>query len=159
YSAANAFLDALAHHRRSMGLPAVSVNWGAWAQVGMAARRGVTDPRSLIEPAAGLGALGALLDSGAPPQVLVTPDWSSHLRSAPRIPSLFISHVDRAHLDRDRGSVSRSAEGGLRQRLSELPQASRRQYLREVVGELVAHVSGKPTPEIDYDRPLMDLGL
>jgi myxalamid-type polyketide synthase MxaB len=38
YAVANAFLDALAHARQRMGLPGLSVNWGAWSQVGLAAQ-------------------------------------------------------------------------------------------------------------------------
>ncbi|CAJ1421226.1 unnamed protein product [Effrenium voratum] len=44
YAAANSFLDAFALHRQAKGLPALSLQWGPWADVGMAARGGVGGP-------------------------------------------------------------------------------------------------------------------
>jgi acyl transferase domain-containing protein/acyl carrier protein len=71
YAAANAVLDALALDRDAQGLPALSVNWGTFSEVGMATHQASRGERlahrgvAAITPADGLGALGALLDSGA----------------------------------------------------------------------------------------------
>lgn len=37
YAAANAYLDSLAHYRHTQQLTALSINWGAWTDVGMVA--------------------------------------------------------------------------------------------------------------------------
>ena len=69
HGAANAFLDTLAHFRRAQGLPALSINWGPWADVGKAAGlRGAV----MIPPERGLEIFGRLAGSTAA-QVAVIP--------------------------------------------------------------------------------------
>jgi NADPH:quinone reductase-like Zn-dependent oxidoreductase/acyl carrier protein/NADP-dependent 3-hydroxy acid dehydrogenase YdfG len=81
YVAANAFLDALAHRRRERDLPATSVNWGAWSDIGMAARgnaaiRAGAQGLAPLSPTDGMQALGVVLSDGVT-QLSVAPiEWS-----------------------------------------------------------------------------------
>ena len=98
YAAANAFMDALADYRQSMGLPGLSINWGAWSQGGMAARlvrqhqsRLRTIGMSFITQEKGLQILGELLSQPVS-QVGVFPiNWSrfeEHLPGGVKMPCL-----------------------------------------------------------------------
>ncbi|WP_347221347.1 extracellular solute-binding protein, partial [Mycolicibacterium poriferae] len=63
YACANAWLDALVAWRRAAGLPATTIDWGQWAEVGLASslRFSVLDP---ITPDEGVDALGGVLAAG-----------------------------------------------------------------------------------------------
>jgi hypothetical protein len=82
YSAANAFLAALAHERRRLGLPATSIAWGPWAEGGMAADVSNADRRwaqiglDLIKPVKGLIWLGRLAATPVAEAVVLPANWA-----------------------------------------------------------------------------------
>ena len=60
YAAANSWLDAFTHWRRAQGLPATSIAWGAWAEIG-AATTFAEETGDSISPEEGAYAFEALL--------------------------------------------------------------------------------------------------
>jgi hypothetical protein len=90
YAAANAFLDALAHHRVWQKRPALSVNWGSWAEVGMAARLKESEGRrwsaagvGWIEPTRGLHTLEQLMVDGHAQAGVLPIDWPKFFAQIP----------------------------------------------------------------------------
>ncbi|HWE63291.1 MAG TPA: SDR family NAD(P)-dependent oxidoreductase, partial [Chloroflexota bacterium] len=144
YVAANAFLDALAHHRRACGLPALSINWGPWAEVGLAAAQANRGERlatrgiGSIMPEQGVEALRMALEQNLP-QVGVMPfdpaQWIQFYPAAASDPLLAQLALDRE--DAPRHVVAGSA---LRETLLAARAEDRLALLEEHLREQVAHV-------------------
>jgi len=90
YAAANSFLDGLAHYRRACGLPALSINWGAWAEVGMASRLGGQAHRrwaaqgmEQIKPADGVRAMERLIERRLVQAAVLPISWQKINRPEP----------------------------------------------------------------------------
>ena len=82
YTAANAFLDQLARHRRALGLAGQSIAWGAWSGVGEAEEQRDRIGERLaavgvgwMTAQQGLGALDRVLRGGAATSVAALVDW------------------------------------------------------------------------------------
>ena len=87
HSAANAFLDLLAHERRIRGLPGMSIGWGAWMEVGAAVNRGVTEKLAAqgvgaVTPRQGLVALERLLEEDRIQTAVVPIDWHRYVEKS-----------------------------------------------------------------------------
>ncbi len=90
YAAANAALDAFALRRRAQGLPAQSILWGRWAEVGMAAaldaaRATRVSARGLLPmaPDRAMAALDAAILSGEAAVMIAAFDWARFAETAP----------------------------------------------------------------------------
>ncbi|WP_438021152.1 SDR family NAD(P)-dependent oxidoreductase [Sorangium sp. So ce315] len=166
YAAANAFLDALAHHRRAQGLPAAALAWGYWAE-----RSGMTRHLSAADTArmkrAGVRPLGtdealSLFDAALlrPEPALVPAPFDFNVLStnADGVPPLF-QRLVRARVARKAASNPALASS-LAEHLSSRPPAERERVLLDVVRTEAASVLGLASFEsLDPHRPLQELGL
>nr|BCB17033.1 modular polyketide synthase [Streptomyces nobilis] len=172
YAAANAFLDALAQHRRAQGLPATSLAWGLWAdQGGMAGALADGDIDRMNR--AGVAALSAeeglaLLDASlAQPDGALVPMKldTDTLRQqfGADVPPLFRSLI-RAQVRRataaQAGAPAADGQESLAERLARLGAEERDQFLVDLVRADVAAVLGYPSPEsVDAAKAFKELGF
>jgi NADP-dependent 3-hydroxy acid dehydrogenase YdfG/acyl carrier protein len=163
YAAANAFLDALAAHRRAQGLPGLSMAWGLWEpasgltgdidEIAMSRMR-----RSGIRALSadqGLRLYDAALALGGPLFLLAGIDVAGIRKQARAglLPVLLRGLV------RDVAPRTASA-GSLARRLADVTEAEREELVVEIVRAETAAVLGHASSTaIDPQRTFQDLGF
>ena len=170
YAAANASLDALAARRRAAGKPALSVNWGPWDEVGMAA---ALDPHyqaemsrsgiDLISVEAGLDVLERLMREAradAGPAAVVVEPFAWRRMDAARSAPLLHTLIQEAH-GRPLASPAPSgrADAGVARALELAPAEGRIQMVLEDLRARIGRVTGAPEDDIPTDQPLTAMGL
>jgi acyl transferase domain-containing protein/NAD(P)-dependent dehydrogenase (short-subunit alcohol dehydrogenase family)/acyl carrier protein len=160
YAAANAFLDAFAHHRRGQGLPALTIGWGPWS-VGMVeelklekvyAQRGI----ELITPAVGARILDRLIKQTVPSIVAITVDWNRARQAGMGgpLPPMF------GELESTDAGTARDASGSsILDVLAATPETGRAILIAERVRQVVADVFDCSVADIDVGAMLDDIGL
>lgn len=171
YAAANAFMDGLAHYRRSLGLPGLSLNWGAWSESGMAANlnsrnqaRLATQGIQTIATEQGLQILGQALGQdkaqrGA--QIGVLPvDWSVFKRQwqTGQEPSLLAVLLNSASDSTESAPIA-PPNSELLQRLKATNPTDRRTLLLGYLQGKTAQVLRLSEAEINPERSLHEMGL
>jgi acyl carrier protein len=162
YAAANAFLDALAHRRLALGLPAISIQWGAFSEVGLAAaqeNRGERLSHRGIEsftPEDGTALFARLL---ARPRAEVgllrmsVRQWVEFYPSAAAAP--FLSELS----DEEGRPGSAKVAGRFRETLEGLLPWERRAALERHILECLALVLRLPLERIDARAPFGGYGM
>ena len=168
YAAANAFLDGFAQYRRARGLPAVSVNWGPWAEGGMAASLDARDRERIAR--IGLGAIreehGAeLLDLAinhpSAQMMAAIVDWPAFLAQADLGATRCYDMLRHGSTrSRSANAASQTSAGDLAREVEAAPAKRRRAVVFDRVRAEALKVLGvSPSIGIAADRPLNELGL
>ncbi|MBB4689021.1 type I polyketide synthase [Amycolatopsis jiangsuensis] len=157
YAAANAFLDALAEHRRAEGKPAHSLAWGMWESAsGMAGDTQGKHGLGAFTADEGLALFDTAVASVAAATVPVKLDLSAW-RAAGSVPDLLRGLVPTA---RRTVSEQDADADSLLGKLIRLPAEKRLEQLRELVAQHAAAVLGHSSADvIDADRAFKDLGF
>jgi len=166
YAAGNAFLDGLACYRQASGLPAQSIAWGPWSEIGLAAqpdRGGQLGDRGVvsISPADGVAALHTLLRSRVA-QVAVLPLDVSRLAPAAAaglVPPVLADLVRELAPDPDADRPAVRGGAVRADLLAVEPGRRRRDVLAQHVRATMAQVLKLDVTQVQSDTPLASMGF
>lgn len=156
YATANALLDGLVAQRRAQGLPATGVNFGPWAQGGMASSEAASaniGAQGLIplDPSAALSALAEVVANGTGQAAVIKANWARAAKvlgsSRPPILDLVLPSAV--------GEVTGDSE--LLKQLQEIPVSQRAGFVTEFLAREVQNFLRLASPPAATSR-FLDLG-
>ncbi|WP_293024902.1 type I polyketide synthase [Moorena sp. SIO3I8] len=159
YSAANRFLDSLSHYRQQQGASALSINWGPWAEMGLAAGVGKRMAMLGIEPIQapqGLQILEQLLAQDRAQVGVLPVEWSKLKERLPVELPLFLSEVITTETLPPQGDRENDNSGIFDQLLGSTT-TQREALLKDYLKQQIAKALGI-SREISGSSNLMDLG-
>ncbi|MFE2679485.1 bifunctional LLM class flavin-dependent oxidoreductase/SDR family oxidoreductase [Streptomyces hygroscopicus] len=157
YAAANAFVDALVHHRRAAGGAGIALGYGPWNGVGIAVREDGLDQLARVgvgsmTPAEALEVFDRVL-SQDPEQVTVARlDWSG----------VFAAFPTARHTRQFAGFLGEAGDTGSAELLRQCAEAGaegRTEIVTEHLTARLAAVLGTDPRAIDPQQPITELGL
>lgn len=165
YAAANAYLDALANHRRGLGLAATSIAWGPWSGDGMftADAQAILEARGVhaLDPDLAILTLGYAVKAGTPSVVVANVDWSRFGRAytAAR-PRHLLDEIAELQAPDESSEVEPSQAPTLLAELALQSESDRFGHLLSAVGQQVAAVLQLDDGNLlSSDASFSDLGL
>jgi acyl transferase domain-containing protein/acyl carrier protein len=166
YAAANAFLGALAHHRRALGLPATCINWGPWGGIGLAAQSNMNDSLTRwgmreIESADGLALLERALLAGPAELGVLRIDWGVFLRQFPagQVPPVLAEPAAEAR-PTTKPDPAKAAWAQLRRRLQQARPTEQPELLQgRIAAEVAAVMRLDPAYPVPPNQPFFEAGM
>jgi NAD(P)-dependent dehydrogenase (short-subunit alcohol dehydrogenase family)/acyl carrier protein len=162
YGAANAFLDSLAYHRRSLGLPALTINWGVLGGEGYVARNErvaeflARQGTAELSPGEVMSIMESGLRSGDTQLMAIRVDWGKWrqffrgMQENPLLGRIFSSLE---------GEETTGGKSDWRLRIDSAAPEEKEAVICEAVRDVVGSVLRVKPESLRPDQPLTDLGL
>jgi acyl transferase domain-containing protein/acyl carrier protein len=162
YSAGNTFLDALAHLRAARGLPGLSIDWGTWGQLGLAAQADNRGKRlalrgiASIRPDQGLQALGRLLQRDDAQVAVVPFDFRRWCEFYPQARTMPLFACLRGALD---GTSPDAPDTAMLQAIRAAARQDRRKLIEDYLSKSLARILTMGSGQVSAELSLSSLGL
>ncbi len=144
YAAANTFMDSLMQHRYRQGQTGLSINWGAWSEVGMA-RELVANEKDVITPEMGVELFGVLLQQLIPQAAVFPYRWEKFAQKLPSLQGFPVL----SRFIKTSTSKEQPTSTSLRQQISQAKPDIRLGLLKAYLKDSIEPIVGRTSEEDD----------